>query len=144
LRVAVAFGVVVLLGIAAYVGFQRAGAEGSTGYRTAAVERGDIRVAISATGSLAAISTVDVGSQISGQVTDVLVDFNDPVRRGQIIARIDPGTYEAQIAQGNAAINSARASLSSAQAMLRNAEVDHQRKASLAERQLVARADADL
>ena len=54
-----------------------AAAEGA--FRTAAVERGDIRVAISATGTLAAISTVDVGSQISGQVTDVLVDFNDQV-----------------------------------------------------------------
>ena len=53
-------------------------AEGA--FRTAAVERGDIRVAISATGTLSAISTVDVGSQISGQVTAVLVDFND---RGQ-------------------------------------------------------------
>ena len=50
-------------------------------YRTATVERGDIRVAISATGTLSAISTVDVGSQISGQVTDVLVDFNDRVQR---------------------------------------------------------------
>ena len=49
-------------------------------YRTAPVERGDIRVAISATGTLSAISTVDVGSQISGQVTDVLVDFNDRVQ----------------------------------------------------------------
>jgi HlyD family secretion protein len=48
-------------------------------YRTATIERGDIRVAISATGTLSAISTVDVGSQISGQGTDVLVDFNDRV-----------------------------------------------------------------
>src|SRR5687768_13502106 len=98
------------------------------GYRTATVERGQVRVAISATGTLAAISTVDVGSQISGQVTDVLVDFNDRVEAGQVIARIDPATYEAQIIQGNAAINSARASLETARATLRNAEADYARK----------------
>ena len=69
----------------------------------------DIRVAISSTGTLSAISTVTVGSQISGQVTDVLVDYNDPVKRGQVIARIDPKTYQAQVAQGNAQIANARA-----------------------------------
>ena len=123
---------------------QRQADDGSAGYRTAAVERGDIRVAISATGTLAAISTVDVGSQISGQVTDVLVDFNDRVRRDQVIARIDPSTYQAQIAQGSASVSSARANLATAQATLRNAEVDYNRKSQLAGEQLVARSDADL
>src|SRR3546814_13935260 len=84
------------------------------------VERGNIRVAISATGTLSAISTVTVGSQVSGQVTDVLVDFNDKVVRDQVIARIDPSTFEAQINQGNAQVASARASLKQAQAALAN------------------------
>lgn len=113
-------------------------------FRTAQVERGDIRVAISATGTLAAISTVDVGTQISGQVTDVLADFNDRVQRGQVLARIDPSTYEAQIAQGSAAVSSARASLATAQAALRNADADYARKSELARGQFVARSDADL
>ncbi|MCI4567824.1 efflux RND transporter periplasmic adaptor subunit [Lysobacter sp. CFH 32150] len=123
---------------------QRKAGDGNGGYRTASVERGDIRVAISATGTLAAISTVDVGSQISGQVTDVLVDFNDRVEKGQVIARIDPSTYEAQIAQGSAAVASARASLATAQAVLRNAEADYSRKVELAQQQLIARGDLDL
>jgi HlyD family secretion protein len=117
-------------------------AEGA--FRTAAVERGDIRVAISATGTLAAISTVDVGSQISGQVTDVLVDFNDRVHKGQVIARIDPSTYQAQIAQGDAQVASARANLATAQAALKNAEADFERKEPLAGQQLIARGDLDL
>jgi HlyD family secretion protein len=112
-------------------------------WRTAPVERGDIRVAISATGTLSAISTVEVGSQISGQVTDVLVDYNAQVHKGQVLARIDPSTYEAQIAQGTAAANSARASLASARASLRNAEIDYTRKTSLGQQQLVARSDID-
>jgi len=112
-------------------------------WRTAQVERGDIRVAISATGTLSAISTVTVGSQISGQVTDVLVDFNSQVRQGDVLARIDPRTYEAQIEQGAAQVASARASLAQAQATLRNAELDYRRKADLGTQKLVAQADVD-
>jgi HlyD family secretion protein len=113
-------------------------------YRTAPVERGDIRVAISATGTLSAISTVIVGSQISGQVTDVLVDFNSEVKEGQVLARIDPSSYEAQIAQGNAQIANAQAALRQAQATLRNAELDYRRKADLGAQRLVAQSDVDL
>lgn len=123
---------------------QRGSAADEGAWRTTQVERGNIRVAISATGSLSATSTVVVGSQISGQVTDVLVDFNDTVERGQVIARIDPSSYQAQIEQGNAQIASARASLAQAQAALANAEADYQRKAGLGEQQLVARSDVDL
>ncbi|GAA4998548.1 efflux RND transporter periplasmic adaptor subunit [Pseudoluteimonas lycopersici] len=121
---------------------QAAAAQG--GYRTEAVQRSDIRVAISSTGTLSAISTVTVGSQISGQVTDVLVDFNSHVKKGDVLARIDPSTYEAQLEQGNAQIASARASLRNAQAGLKNAELDYQRKADLGRQQLVAKSDVDL
>ena len=119
-------------------------ARGGSAYRTAPVERGNIRVAISSTGTLSATSTVTVGSQISGQVTEVLVDFNDRVSKGQVLARIDPKTYEAQIEQGNAQIAAARASLQQARAALRNAELDWRRKAELGERKLVSQADVDL
>ncbi len=143
-RGAIALVVLAMIGVGAYV-YQQRGANAAAGaFRTAQVERGDIRVAISATGTLAAISTVDIGSQVSGQVTAVLADFNDRVVRGQVIARIDPGTFEAQIAQGDASVASARASLATAQAALRNAEVDYGRKSQLAGQQLVARSDTDL
>lgn len=123
---------------------QRSAAGAEDAWRTTPVERGDIRVVISATGTLSATSTVVVGSQVSGQITDVLVDFNDPVEQGQVLARIDPATFQAQIEQGAAQINSARASLTQAQATLRNAQLDYDRKASLAGQQLVARSDVDL
>ncbi|MEF3083915.1 efflux RND transporter periplasmic adaptor subunit [Luteimonas sp. SMYT11W] len=123
---------------------QRTAAGAEDAWRTTPVERGDIRVVISATGTLSATSTVVVGSQVSGQITEVLVDFNDPVTQGQVLARIDPATYQAQIEQGSAQVNSARASLAQAQATLRNAQLDYDRKASLAGQQLVARSDVDL
>lgn len=123
---------------------QRTGGDAGSAYRTASVERGDIRVSISATGTLGAISTVEVGSQISGLVTEVLADFNDTVSKGQVIARIDPSTFDAQIVQGNAAVEGARASLATARATLANAEADYRRKSALGERQLVATSDIDV
>ena len=138
--------VAVALAVAAgawYLVQRDAGADTGT-WRTVEVEQGDIRVSISATGTLSAISTVVVGSQISGQVTDVLVDFNDKVEQGQVIAKIDPSSYQAQIEQGSAQIANARASLAQAQASLKNAELDSRRKAELGDRQLVARSDVDL
>jgi HlyD family secretion protein len=114
------------------------------GYRTETVQRGDVRVAISSTGTLSAISTVTVGSQVSGQITDVLVDFNDTVKKGDILATIDASTYKAQIEQGAAQIASAQASLRQAQAGLRNAQLDYNRKADLGRQQLVSKSDVDL
>ncbi|WP_140910172.1 efflux RND transporter periplasmic adaptor subunit [Cognatiluteimonas lumbrici] len=144
IRRAGAIALAALLALAAFWWWRADWAPADQGYRTTVVERGDIRVAISATGTLSAISTVTVGSQVSGQVTEVLVDFNDKVRQGQVIARIDPSTYEAQIEQGNAQVASARAQLRQAQAALANAEADYRRKAALADSQLVARSDVDL
>ena len=122
---------------------KRDAASEAGGYRTTQIGRGDIRVAISATGTLSAISTVTVGSQVSGQVTEVMVDFNSPVKKGDVLARIDPSTYEAQIAQGSAQIASANAQLAQAEAALRNTSADYARKASLGRQQLVAKGDVD-
>lgn len=143
-RAVIAAAVIALLAAGGWYWTHRK-ADGEAGaYRTTPVERGNIRVAISATGTLSAISTVTVGSQISGQVTDVLVDYNSPVKKGDVLARIDPKTYEAQIEQGTAQIAAARASLAQAQATLKNAELDYRRKADLGQQKLVAQSDVDL
>ena len=143
-KMGVAAAVIAVLAAGGYYWGKHKAADAAGGYRTEAVQRGDIRVAISATGTLSAITTVTVGSQISGQVTDVLVDFNSPVKKGDILAKIDPSTYQAQLEQGNAQIASARAQLAQAQATLRNASADFQRKSDLAAQKLIARSDLDL
>lgn len=143
-RILLGVAVIAILGAGAWYWTSRKAAGAESAYRTATVERGDIRVAISATGTLSAISTVTVGSQISGQVTDVLVDYNSEVKKGEVLARIDPSTYEAQIEQGNAQIANAQASLRQAQATLANAELDYTRKADLGTQKLVAQSDVDL
>lgn len=134
---------VALLALGAWWWFGR-GAPETSAYRTATVDRGDVRVVISATGTLRATTTVDVGSQVSGQVLEVLVDFNDRVSRGQVIARLDPAPFQTRLQQAEADLASARASVNEARATLKNAEADFARKQDLVGRQLVARSEADL
>jgi HlyD family secretion protein len=78
-------------------------------YLTAAVERGDLSTIIAATGTLNAVQTVEVGSQLSGQVAELLVDFNDEVRAGQPLARLDPRPFESEVREAEAALEAARA-----------------------------------
>src|SRR5262245_35534430 len=88
------------LGVSAYLYNQSRG--NAPKYRLAAVERGPIVAAVSASGALNAVITVQVGSQVSGQIKDLFVDFNSVVRNGQVIARIDPETFEAKVNQARA------------------------------------------
>jgi HlyD family secretion protein len=93
-------------------------------YRLAAVERGPLVATVSASGNLNAVTTVQVGSQISGQIRELLVDFNSIVRRDQIIARIDPETFEAKVSQARAELDSARAAVTNQQAQVERARAD--------------------
>jgi HlyD family secretion protein len=81
-------------------------------YRTAAVERGDIIATVQAAGTLNALVTVDVGSQISGQVKELYADFNSSVSQGQVIARVEPEIYEAKLAQSQAELEMAETMVS--------------------------------
>jgi HlyD family secretion protein len=116
--------------------------EGS--YRSEAVTIADLSSSISATGTLGATATVEVGTQVSGTLQTVEVDFNDTVQPGQVIARIDPSTFQARVSQAQAALASAQANLAEARANAINAQSDFTRKAQLAERQLVSRTDRDM
>ncbi|MFZ2961432.1 MAG: efflux RND transporter periplasmic adaptor subunit [Candidatus Ozemobacteraceae bacterium] len=84
---------------------------GPQGWVTEQIDRGDIQQKVSATGSLAALETVDVGCQISGIVSSISVDFNSLVKAGQLIAVIDPSVYEAQVHQAKANLENADATV---------------------------------
>src|SRR5262249_22953884 len=71
-------------------------------FRTAKVERGPVTATVSTTGTLNAVVTVQVGSQISGQVKELFADFNSQVKRNQLVARIDPEKFQAAVAQARA------------------------------------------
>jgi len=83
----------------------------ATQYMTARVERGSLRNTVTATGTLQAVTTVQVGSQASGTISALNVDFNSPVRQGQVIAQLDPSVSKAQVDQARANLQQARAGL---------------------------------
>lgn len=103
-------------GAGAAVWKSRASAAPTTQYQTQKVERGDLRVSVTATGTLKARSTVEVGAEITGRVLQVHVNFNDKVTKGQILAEIDTETYEARVEEAKAQLTAASASLQNAKA----------------------------
>jgi HlyD family secretion protein len=90
----------------------------------AKVQRGDLESAISATGSLAAVISVPVGSQVSGNVAAVYVDFNSVVKKGQLVAQIDPAPFQTKVDQAKANLDSARAQITNAEVGLKKADLD--------------------
>lgn len=105
-------------------------------YRTEPLTRGDITATVTATGSLNAVTTVLVGTQVSGTIRNLYADFNSKVKKGQVIAQIDPDMFEAQAAQ-------AKANVMKAEAEMRDAERTFKRNQELFSRNLVPRSDLD-
>lgn len=126
-------------------------------WRLAKVERGSLAQVVSASGTLQAVTTVLVGSQISGQIKDLLVDFNSPVKAGQLLARIDPETYELKVRQAQADLEAARTArlqrdsdVAAQRSQLLRARIAHEdakrdleRKDSLVQKAFISAAERD-
>lgn len=112
-------------------------------YKTAEVIRTDLRSVIEATGTLDAVETVDVGTQISGTVKKVYIDYNSVVKKGDLIAEIDSQTQQADVLQAQANLMSARADLMNYQAVLANAQKNLNRTTQLFQKDLVSKSDVD-
>ncbi|RPH92058.1 biotin/lipoyl-binding protein, partial [candidate division KSB1 bacterium] len=110
--------------------------KGQTPFRMGIADRGTVKTVVTATGTLSAVTTVDVGSQVSGTIKDLYVDFNSQVRKGQVVARLDPTFLQA-------AVNEAEANLQRANASLVQAERDLARVRDLFEKNLAAQSDYD-
>ena len=115
---AAGIGVILLAGTGWF--YKRADGSEAPIYRTATVQRGNVRSTVSATGTLSAVQTIQVGTQASGQIAALYVDYNDHVRRGQLLASIDPSLQ-------NQAVAEAQAQLERALAMTQQAEADYDR-----------------
>ncbi len=90
-------------------------------FRTATVEHGDLNVTVSATGNPNAVVTVQVGSQVSGNILALFADFNTKVTKGQLIAQIDPAPFQTKVNQAQATVASARAAVANSQAVVQQA-----------------------
>ncbi len=93
----------------------------SVQYRTTKVEHGDINVTVSATGNPNAVVTVQVGSQVSGNILALFADFNTKVTKGELIAQIDPAPFQTKVNQAQANLDAARAAVANSQAVVQQA-----------------------
>ena len=132
-------------------------AEAEVQYRTGKIERGALLATVSASGAVNPVTQVSVGTQVSGQIKELLVDFNSIVKAGQLIAVIDPETFEYRVRSAQADVDAARAavltaqanalasraSISRAQVDVNEAQRDFERKQSLVEKQFIAQSEAD-
>ncbi len=105
-------------------------------FRFVTVERGDLQAVVSATGTLSALTTVSVGTQVSGQVSALYADFNDQVKKGQLLARIDPTILQQ-------AVSDAQANLERLRAQTVQARLDQERNRELVSQGLIPASDAD-
>lgn len=163
-RLLIAAVVLVLGAGAAWAYFGAGNGDEAPQYRLVRVQRGAIVSSVTASGSLKALVTVQVGSQLSGQIKELHADFNSAVKKGQVIARIDTAQLQARLSQTNADLSAAQANLLMqkaqaeraasdiataraevlrAQAALVEARRDHTRKIALAKRGIATRSDAD-
>lgn len=104
-------GLVLVGGVAGLVAYRHSDANAAPSFRFAAVEKGTLESTVSATGTLNADTTVQVGTQVSGRIIAIDVDFNDHVKQGQLLARIDPTPAQQTIADAEAGVRRAQATL---------------------------------
>src|SRR5215470_11150642 len=102
--------VLILAGVAVFAAFELKG-KGPVQYYTAKVEEGEIKQVVEATGTINAVITVQVGSQVSGAISKLHVDFNSHVKKGQVIAQIDPALFQGAMSQAKADLANAKANL---------------------------------
>jgi len=112
-------------------------------YQTSTVDRAPIAAKVSANGTLSALVTVQVGSQVSGRIQTLFVDYNSPVKKGQVVAKIDPALFQATVAQAQANQVAAAANLDKALAQQIDADRQWTRAQQLYQEGLLSKADRD-
>ena len=156
-KIYLALGVVVLVFICGGAWWWWSGSTEAVQYRTGKIERGALTAAVAATGAVSPVSQVTVGTQVSGQIKDILVDFNSEVKAGQLIAVIDPETFEYRVRSAQADVDAARATVLTAQAnvvasraQVSSAKTDltearrtHERNLMLVDKGFIAQSESD-
>src|SRR5438093_12487877 len=112
-------------------------------YAAVPVDRGDIQDVVGATGTVQAVQTVQVGSQVSGTIQNLYADFNSVVRKGQVITRLDPSSFQARLGQAQAALIAARANVERSRAAVDDARRKLDQAKALAAEKLLPQSDFD-
>ncbi|MEA2699698.1 MAG: HlyD family secretion protein [Myxococcales bacterium] len=138
----VAAGIAVLAAVGGTF-YYRASRKPVVHFETVPIDRGSIMAKVTATGTLSALVTVQVGSQVSGRLSQILVDFNSQVKKGQVIAKIEPQLFQAAMEQAQANDVAARGNLTKLQARAEDAQAQLARAEELARRKVIAQSDLD-
>ena len=141
----------IVLAAAGYAAWRHFGTAGDAPkFKLAKAENGPLTAVVSSTGTLNPVVSVSVGSQVSGQIKELFADFNSPVKAGQLIARIDPETFQLRVRQAEADLESTRAAVAVQKAevarvtaTLMDAQRDLERKKMLVEKNFISAADRD-
>lgn len=133
----------VILGAALALAFAWRKRDSAGPLNTATVDRADITEVVGATGALEAVVTVQVGSQVSGTIQNLYADFNSEVKKGTVLARLDPSLFQARLGQAKASLISARANVERARAEAADAAQKYTRAQELAEQKLVPITDLE-
>ena len=127
----------------ALTAFYRTAGDGTPELTTAAVSRGDVVQSVKATGTLEAVTTVQVGSQVSGTIASLQADFNSQVKKGQVVARLEPSLFQAQVDQASATLVKLQADAAKANVSLQDAQVQQRRAETLSSQQLLPTSELD-
>ena len=119
---------VLLAATAALTAYYRNAGDGAPDLTTAVVSRGDVVQSVKATGTLEAVTTVQVGSQVSGTIASLQADFNSQVKKGQVVARLEPSLLQAQVDQARANLVKLQSDAERARVALEDAKVQQRRR----------------
>ncbi|MDP3296945.1 MAG: efflux RND transporter periplasmic adaptor subunit [Thermodesulfovibrionia bacterium] len=133
--------ITIVLGITAFILLKNKDDEPK--FRTEKIMRGDVTASVTASGTVNPVTTVLVGTQVSGTVKNIYADFNSPVKKGQLIAQIDPAVFEAQEEQARANLLSAKANLEKSEATLLDAKRIMERNKKLFAENFISKNDLD-
>ena len=112
-------------------------------YETTKIDRGTISSKVTATGTLSALVTVQVGSQVSGRIKELHADYNSPVTKGQLLAKLDPQLFQASMGSAQANLMSAKGNAARSQAQAEIAKIQYERSKQLFEKNLIAQSELD-
>ncbi|MCD6192588.1 MAG: efflux RND transporter periplasmic adaptor subunit [Candidatus Aminicenantes bacterium] len=129
---------IIIVGVVFSLTVLRRSANGGIQYRTAKVTRGDIEAIVVTTGTINPVTLVDVGSQVSGKIAKIYVDFNSRVKKGDILAEIDQSSFLTRIKQAEANYQSAKASLERARVTMETSKKKYERALKLFEQKLIS------
>ncbi len=141
-KLSLALAIVTVTGLSAAAMFVRRGSD-APAVTTDVVSRGTILTTVTASGTLEAVDTVQVGTQVSGSIQSLGADFNSIVKKGQVLARLDPSVIQAEIERAKANLLGAEADVERLEVQLSDAETKLNRATELAARQLIATSDLE-